>query len=66
MLLLAGNPGVGKPDFEVEVDVLSTTRTDLDVVWRGNCDAPPTAADGGPPKPISTQNWTSEPEGAET
>lgn len=62
VLLLAGNPGVTHPDFPMEMDILSTTRTDLDVVWRGNCDAPPTAVDGGPPKPVTTQNWADEPE----
>jgi len=65
VLLLAGNPGVNGPDFAMNVDVLSATRTDLDIVWRGDCEAPPTAADGGPPKDLATatQNWSDSPEG---
>lgn len=65
VLLLAGNPGVDHAEFSGEVDVLSITRTDLDVVWRGACDAPPTAVDGGPPRPVNTQNWADEPEATE-
>ena len=65
VLLLAGNPGVNGPGFAMNVDVLSATRTDLDIVWRGNCEAPPTAVDGGPPKDLATatQNWSDTPEG---
>jgi hypothetical protein len=68
VLLLAGNPGVDSADFAMNVDVLSATRTDLDIVWRGNCEAPPTAADGGPPRDLATatQNWSDTPEVAES
>lgn len=48
-------------NFVMEVDVLSTTRTDLDVVWKDHSGAP-TAVDGGPPKSVTTQNWSDVPE----
>ena len=61
VLLLAGNPGAAEANVSMQVDMLSTTRTDLDVVWRGNCDEPPTAADGGPPKPMGEPEWAIDP-----
>ena len=57
VLLLAGNPVVDDPDFDMHVDVLCTSRQDLDVVSRGSVEAPPIAADGGPPAAVVPQNW---------
>lgn len=66
VLLLAGNPGVSEAKFSTQVDLLSTTRTDLDIVWRGNCDQPPTAVDGGPPKPMGEPDWAIDPNSLES
>lgn len=57
---MGGNPGVKDPDFSMQSDLLSTARGELDVVSRGNSDAPPLAADGGPPKPDQGPDWTVE------